>query len=271
METNPTQLTSNKSVSDLRLRFLIYPSLPVCDDTVLSALHSAINRHLPIWGSELKTGKHEDVKAMIYVDKVDTLAKAVDHAAPVRQEIGVRSVVLKGAYNSIVFYLVSCTETLPPELNCITIDVCGAAWGEDRSLLGWAPDFFEEILKAISVRYATVHLSEEWDSKNLINDEQGTRAVGVKLDVSLPGLYWLNYFGRPYLDLIGEDRLLSAPALSARTLGNGVLVALDKSPVNWQTRAYREREEATIIHIGSDYFFLRDKAYRPISPDFRCQ
>jgi hypothetical protein len=105
-----------------------------------------------------------------------------------------------------------------------------------------------------------------------VRDEQGIRGLGRKLDVSLPGLYWLNYLGQPYLRLIGEDRLLSAPAFTTRKVGNGVLIALDESPLNWQSPIYKEREAAMIAHIGRDYFFLKDEpGRRLLAPHFQAE
>jgi hypothetical protein len=71
--------------------------------------------------------------------------------------------------------------------------------------------------------------------------------------------------------LIGEDRLLSSPAYEAKKLGGGVLVALDASPLNWQSAPYKEREEQTINHLGREFFFLKADPGRPlVAPDFRA-
>src|SRR5207302_286077 len=129
---------------------------------------------------------------------------------------------------------------------------------------------FEDLPQQLPIRYANAHLSAEFDIKNMVHEAGRTRAVGVKLKEALPGLYWLNYFGAPYLRLIGEERLLSAPAYGAKKLGGGVLVALDISPLNWQSEAYKQSETATLSHVGRDYFFLKDEpARRLIAADFR--
>jgi hypothetical protein len=197
------------------------------------------------------------------------LAQGIHQAAPSKHGLGL--VILKGAYEGLTFYLDHCDETLPPELNYVSVEIYCLMTVENCSPPEWAWSFFEETVSALPVRYANVRSSEEFSAKNLINDAEGLRAVGVKLDVSLPGLYWLNYFGRPYIKFIGEDRLLSAPTFAARKVGNGVLLALDDSPLNWQSAAYREREAATITHIGRQYFFLKDEpGRRLIAPDFRA-
>jgi hypothetical protein len=37
----------------------------------------------------------------------------------------------------------------------------------------------------------------------------------------IPDIYWVTMFGKPYVDLFSRERLLSAPAYSARELANG--------------------------------------------------
>jgi hypothetical protein len=70
---------------------------------------------------------------------------------------------------------------------------------------------------------------------------------------------------------MGEDRLLSSPAYEAKKVGDGVLVALDVSPLNWQSAAYKEREEQTLNHLGREFFFLKGEPGRPLTaPDFRA-
>jgi hypothetical protein len=271
METNPTQLKDPKWRSNLQLGLRIYPERPVFHEAVLKSLHRVIEQHLPVWSSELKAARHEDVKSMTSVASAGSLAEAIDRASPVRQHIGVRSAVLKGAYKGISFFLVSCEETLPPEINRISIEVRRLMTIEGRAPAEWAWTFFEQAVTSLPVRYANAQLDDEWDAKNVINNAEGVRAVGVKLDVSLPGLYWLNYFGSSYLKLIGENRLLSSPAYAARKLSNGVLVALDTSPLNWQTPDYNVREQKTITHIGPEYFFLKGEPDRRLkAPDFRA-
>lgn len=113
-------------------------------------------------------------------------------------------------------------------------------------------------------------MREEFNAKNMVNDESGLYSIGVKLDVSLPGLYWLNYFGAPYLDLIGEERLMTAPVHSARKTGSGIILSLDESPFAWKSESYQNRERIAIDHIGQKYFFHRDDpGRRLVAPLFK--
>jgi hypothetical protein len=142
---------------------------------------------------------------------------------------------------------------------------------EGRTTSNWARAIFEALTSRMLIRYANVHLDEEYYAKNMIDDETGTRAIGPNLAEGLPGLYWLNYFGAPYVELIGRERLLTSPAYEVKAVGDGVLVALDASAEAWQSEAYRQREQATTAHLGQQYFFSRwEPDRKTVAPNFRA-
>jgi hypothetical protein len=88
----------------------------------------------------------------------------------------------------------------------------------------------------------------------------------------LQGLYWLNFFGAPYVDLIGRERLLSAPAYEVKAVGDGVLLVLDSDADAWQSEEYQRREQHVIEHLGKQYFFSRhDPERKTVAPDFAAQ
>ncbi len=59
----------------------------------------------------------------------------------------------------------------------------------------WGASFFKEMTTRVEARYGNSCLSEEFDSKNIYREHGVTRAIGVNLKRSLPGLYWMNFFG----------------------------------------------------------------------------
>jgi hypothetical protein len=105
--------------------------------------------------------------------------------------------------------------------------------------------------------YANAYLAEEFDSKNMHRGPDGTWAMGVDVSRSLPGLYWKNFFGQPYVEMIGLDRLLAAPTAEVNMLTDGVLLSLGENPDEWGNPQYRAREDATISHLGERFFFSR--------------
>ena len=114
--------------------------------------------------------------------------------------------------------------------------------------------------------YAHGRLSAEWYAKNMLLDG-GLRAIGVDMSRYLPGLYWLNWFGAPYCELMGRERLLSAPAFDAIALGDGVLLQVDERPDDWDSSDTRYAR--VLEHVGDRYFFLRNNpGRRTVAPDF---
>jgi hypothetical protein len=71
---------------------------------------------------------------------------------------------------------------------------------------------------------------------------------------ALLDVFWLNYFGRPYVDLFGREQLLAAPALWVRDLGEGVTLAIAESPWESATPASLRRAQDIKRFLGQDAF-----------------
>jgi hypothetical protein len=54
-------------------------------------------------------------------------------------------------------------------------------------------------------------------------------------------VFWLNFYGRRYCELIGHDRLRSTPADSVAVIDDGVLIAIAGGPGAWDTPGYAVR------------------------------
>ena len=84
---------------------------------------------------------------------------------------------------------------------------------------------------------------------------QGFAAVGRDFGRFLPGLFTANFFGRPYVELIGRERLLTAPG--ARALGDGVLITAGDDPAEWDSAERRARDHALLECLGPEHFFSK--------------
>jgi len=71
---------------------------------------------------------------------------------------------------------------------------------------------------------------------------------------ALTDVFWLNYFGRPYVDLFGRETLLGAPALWVRDLAEGVALSIAETP--WESSAPAALRRARDIKkaLGADAF-----------------
>jgi hypothetical protein len=123
-----------------------------------------------------------------------------------------------------------------------------------RPAAQWSADFFAEACATISPVWATTQASSEYDQK-VMNDGPGTWAEGRNFDKYLPGLFAHNYFGPPYVDLIGQDALLSAPAAETRKIGDGVLLVVEPDPERWDTPQAISRNETILDHLGREHFY----------------
>jgi hypothetical protein len=246
-----------------------YVSRPIFGEAQLDELQRVIEEILPHWSSGMSVAKDEDSKDRIAVGHDDRLHDCLHRVAPPKRGLG--SAVLFGAQRDLAFYLQHSEPALPPESNEIAIEIYRLPTVENQTASAWAREAFEAIAARLPIRYANAYADEEYYAKNMIDDETGVRAIGAKITRATPGLYWLNFFGRPYVDLIGNERLLSAPACEVKSVDDGVLIALDSSADAWTTAAYQQREQAVIEHLGRQYFFSRhDPARQTVAPDFRA-
>ncbi len=120
----------------------------------------------------------------------------------------------------------------------------------------WLREALEAFCDHLSPAWGAGYHAAEYDAK-VMSDGPGVRAVGRDFGRYLPGLFWLNFFGRPYVDLLGQKRLLSTPANRVARLDDGVLVQLSDDPRSWNDPDYAEAERRALAHLGRDYFFSK--------------
>jgi hypothetical protein len=123
-----------------------------------------------------------------------------------------------------------------------------------RPAADWSAELFAEACAVLGPLWGIVKTRSEYYRK-VMNDGPGTWAEGRDFDKYLPGLFAHNYFGPPYVDLIGEDALLSAPAAETRKIGEGVLLVVEPDPERWDTPQAMSRNQTILDHLGREYFY----------------
>lgn len=94
-------------------------------------------------------------------------------------------------------------------------------------------------------------------------------AVGHDFGRYVPGVFWLNFFGRRYRNLIGEDRLRAAPVEEVTAADDGVLMVLPGGPTAWDTPEYAISEHQLRAHLGPELFFSKAEPDRlTVAPDW---
>ena len=79
----------------------------------------------------------------------------------------------------------------------------------------------------------------------------------------LPNLPWLAYFGKPYVELFGEEKLANAPVYRTEKIGEGYLLQLTESINDMETdyESYRAKEQAVKAYLHPNAFYNREKGY----------
>jgi hypothetical protein len=88
---------------------------------------------------------------------------------------------------------------------------------------------------------------------------QPRRPVGEDWTICLPGVYWCNYFGEPYVSWFGRDLLLSAPAFHVKELRKEMfrILAFERIEESDSPGA-NEAEQGIRDHLGRAAFFQKD-------------
>ena len=253
------------------------------DDDILAKVKDVLDRVATTWVSGLHVygGRKQKIpvdcrSAAAFVQQLKTSALARGDryndlvrrfgAGPYSRQIG--SVELRGSNRSLIVVLSMDEWVFAPSAgrwlfaNSMTIQV-DATNLEGRAASVWARWAFEVGAECLAPSWASARAIEEYASKNLSREDGCTQAIGLDVSKYLPGMYWLNFFGRAYCDLMGRDRLLSAPAAIVKPLDHGILIGLAEAPGDWSSDEYAERESGVIEYLGPEYFFDRRRPDRP--------
>lgn len=254
-------------MQDIQLVIKFFLEEPCFEREQLDTLQEILKKHLPIWSGTLVVAKDEDSDEFERIGNDGNLFEAICRISPISRRT--RECGLRGAYDGLTFFISHKQSTIPPLSNSYHIEIYGLSKIEKKEVREWVYEFFKDFTASFSVRYGNARLSEEFNAKNMIDDETGCRAIGVNLQYTIPGLYWLNYFGTPYVNLIQREKLVSAPAYEVFENSGGVMIALDETPLQWQEESYKARERQVVEHLGTQYFFDRNEPDRKtIAPDF---
>ena len=139
---------------------------------------------------------------------------------------------------------------------------------EGVNVISFAKRLFEQVCIRLDPWYARAECTEEFSAKNISSDRGGTEAIGVDIGKSLPGLYWLNYFGSVCVESVGKDRFEACAAFDKKPINEGYMFALGSDPGDWSKAEYVSTEQQAMMALGKEYFFLRSDSKRPTRSPF---
>lgn len=133
----------------------------------------------------------------------------------------------------------------------------------------WVSELLHRLLGSAEVLWGGAWHVAEFRASNLHDGPDGVWALGRDVRRSLPGVYWLNVFGPAYVELIGGDILMRAPAASVEIVGANAVVQSYASPLDWGTTGAVEARHRLLSHLGRRYFYDRHAPDRAtVAPDF---
>lgn len=143
------------------------------------------------------------------------------------------------------------------------LDIIGINADAVSPIVEWA---FEIARGPLELVYGSIELHSEHAAKIMNKEPPPGTDLAAWLDNPPPSpktpphaitdIVWLSIFGRPYVDLIGKDRLLSAPSCRIVEFPSGAIaIQVSESPFDFGKDEYAERCEAIKDHIGREFFF----------------
>lgn len=125
----------------------------------------------------------------------------------------------------------------------------------------WLRAVFLDLCRETSPAWASARQASEYWAK-VMTEKPSVRADGRDFSRFLPGLFWINFFGRPYLDLIGSVRISETPAINVENLNGGVYVQIYESPIAWDEPSSKRAEAAALRHLGEELFYSKGEPTR---------
>ncbi len=137
-----------------------------------------------------------------------------------------------------------------------------------------------KIHEVFPVDLGSVHYVGQVEIDENLRDRDEAASVCLQLGPSthrivkgLPDPVWAMVFGAPYVDLIGRERLMSAPAHTIEEIvENNILVQLtpDINDVKKDYASFKERRAAFKNHLGQEFFMRRKgEDHDVLAPQFR--
>lgn len=266
------------------LDIIVRPALFLFEEGQLDEVQRVLHEHAPRWSAQARMWRSRSDQTPVDLAKPGALEKLIRHDrarsdfSPMRKALEEQlgppeyprftgSAELRGEGDALTVVITVDEYALAPlgtKLifgNDVALQIRRSRV-EGMDAAAWSAGVFRALCGALRSFHGSTRACAEWDAKNMSHEGGGLQAMGGDASRHLPGIYWLNFFGKPYCDLIGRERLLSAPAADVREVGDGVLLRLADDPRDWASSEYKAVERRVLDHIGSQYFFSKDDPQR---------
>jgi hypothetical protein len=118
-------------------------------------------------------------------------------------------------------------------------------------------DFSLSLYGLLLPEYGFIHTVRDKIDMATVNDPDfGKMLLPVNLAKGLPGIFWANFFGTKYVELIGKEKFLNAQSHKKQELINdGFLLITTPSPLDVANVGCRNKQEELKKYIGLQYFY----------------
>jgi len=268
-----------------QLEIELYYSSGLADGAVLGHVARTLASLAPKWNSSAHV-YHESELERLHLEKPGELARLVFKDKPgtgpvynaltekygVGDERTMGGTEFRSADKSLILivwyddYLASFSGEVLLLGNSITLQICRTKV-EKQDAGKWAETCFRQLCSLGDIWHGFAGTLDEYDSKNM-DFSEGMCAIGRDYSRALPGLYWLNYFGGTYLNAMGADNVLNAPAAEVQRIQDGALVKVFDNPRDWDSAGSIDTQKRVVDHLGRQFFFDRARGYTgTVTPD----
>lgn len=269
------------------LSLTLHTARPLLSEVALRKLQGALRAVLPRWCRRMRVGLDMDSQEKFDVSRAGTLARAVRRiiapwptykalveefgAGPYERDSG--AVTLTGNYRGVVVILLLDEWVFSPVQggqrfgSTLCVDVSRAEV-EGMPAATWLAGACGTLCNSLDFLFGHAGADGEYDAWNRVEQQY----CGVDPSRHLPGVYWLNVLGKPYVRLIGRERLLSAPVAHGTRANGHILLRVGDDPFAWRTRGHRDAIRGVLDHLGPRYFFDPRSPHRKNeAPAFRFE
>ena len=107
-------------------------------------------------------------------------------------------------------------------------------------------------------------------NRTLPNGHTARESVSLTPREGIVDIFWLNYFGKPYIDIFGERKLKQLRSLSTEQIGAGFLIVTASDPFLWNESEVRRSQQEIKQELDTGAFLDLTKNFKPaltISPE----
>lgn len=138
-------------------------------------------------------------------------------------------------------------------------------------------EFSEDLYELIRPFHCKISHTKDWYNKTVIIKPMkvGGRIVNAESHEpvqpirGLPGIFWANFLGPPFVDFYSRAKLRAAPAYAKKELfDGGYLILTSKSPLEYMRQETKKMERSLIEYLGTDTVFDKALPHRILRSPF---